>query len=397
MRPQPLSVWKARRTRDQRVALERILVPGREQLADPGDLLAGLLYDTASPVPGRCSTSLAPIRGWQTGAASGPRHGSWAARRRPAARAPAQWRRHRPAARWRRRPPAPAAAPSAPRACGICVSACTQVCGVVEHVPGIRAPGLQRLHVVLEADDRVRQAVEVARRHAVPPGCITRLSCVVMPSMISTARALPSISRPALMPRIRSCQLSSAPHPACRRRSEAMASLTRARLTLHSRSTAACTCWNSASLDSAGASVWRLAARSCRPARRSSRSSTLISVAAMCTSAARRPSGLAGDHGLEPAGLLLHQLRAARPGRARRACRRSCAACSTCESSSAGWPAAAHEDVQHVLDLAEVLADRRRHGLHQLDATARRGSRAPARRSRRPAAARSGGTRRAPR
>ena len=36
---------------------------------------------------------------------------------------------------------------------------------VVEHVPGIRAAGLQRLHVVLEADHRVRQAVEVVRRN----------------------------------------------------------------------------------------------------------------------------------------------------------------------------------------------------------------------------------------
>ena len=36
---------------------------------------------------------------------------------------------------------------------------------VVEHVPGIRAASLQRLHVVLEADHRVRQPVEVVRRN----------------------------------------------------------------------------------------------------------------------------------------------------------------------------------------------------------------------------------------
>ena len=80
---------------------------------------------------------------------------------------------------------------------------------------------------------------------AVPPGCITRFRCCVISSMISTARVLPSISSPALMPRISSGQLSkpaasSVPLTFC-----ATYSLMRARLTTHSRSTAPCTCWKS--------------------------------------------------------------------------------------------------------------------------------------------------------
>ncbi len=39
--------------------------------------------------------------------------------------------------------------------------------GVVEHVPGVRASRLHRLHVVLEADDRVRETVHEARRQHV--------------------------------------------------------------------------------------------------------------------------------------------------------------------------------------------------------------------------------------
>ncbi len=39
-----------------------------------------------------------------------------------------------------------------------------------------------------------------------PPGCMTRFNCPVTPSMTSTARALPNMSRPALSPRIKSCQ-----------------------------------------------------------------------------------------------------------------------------------------------------------------------------------------------
>ena len=39
--------------------------------------------------------------------------------------------------------------------------------GVVEHVPGIGAPGLQRLHVVLDAHDRIGETVDEARRQHV--------------------------------------------------------------------------------------------------------------------------------------------------------------------------------------------------------------------------------------
>ena len=48
---------------------------------------------------------------------------------------------------------------------GICVQRLQAGLRVVEHVPGIRAAGLQRLHVVLETDHRVRQPVEVVRRN----------------------------------------------------------------------------------------------------------------------------------------------------------------------------------------------------------------------------------------
>jgi hypothetical protein len=53
---------------------------------------------------------------------------------------------------------------------------------------------------------------------------------------------------------------------------------------------------------------------------------------------------------------------------------------SSCEpSSSTCAAAAAHEDVEHILDLGQVLADRRGHGLHQLHRGRRQASRAPAR------------------
>ena len=71
---------------------------------------------------------------------------------------------------------------------------------VVEHVPRIRAAGLQRLHVVLEADHRVREPVEVVRRHSRATRLQQFLEFFAMPSTISTARVLPSMSSPALIP-----------------------------------------------------------------------------------------------------------------------------------------------------------------------------------------------------
>ena len=44
MRPEPFNVWKAAAHAGERVGLERILFPGREQLADAGHLFAGFLY-----------------------------------------------------------------------------------------------------------------------------------------------------------------------------------------------------------------------------------------------------------------------------------------------------------------------------------------------------------------
>src|SRR5213082_3525478 len=73
--------------------------------------------------------------------------------------------------------------------------------GVVEHVPGVRASRLHRLHVVLEADDRVREPVHEARRqhvnaglhdapqlrrvmqpgvHVLPPGFVDRLADAIV-------------------------------------------------------------------------------------------------------------------------------------------------------------------------------------------------------------------------
>ena len=80
---------------------------------------------------------------------------------------------------------------------------------VVEHVPGIAAPGLQRLHVVLDTDNRIGEPVHEARRQrACRPAASHASTASVTPSMTSTARVLPSISSPAFMPRISSCQLS---------------------------------------------------------------------------------------------------------------------------------------------------------------------------------------------
>ena len=172
---------------------------------------------------------------------------------------------------------------------------------------------------------------------AAPAAC-TRLSCWAMPSTISTARDLPSISRPALMPRIRSGQRPGPP-------------LERAADTLGDRFLDARQV-HDALAQHRGLHLLEVAVvavsaalggrRPCgriRPTSSSSRrSSTPISVAAISTSidssACTLPSTILAAARSRPA-----PARAARPGRARRACRRSCAACSTCGASSCGWPA----------------------------------------------------------
>ena len=88
------------------------------------------------------------------------------------------------------------------------------------------------------------------------PGSTSLRTCAPMASMISTALPLPSIKRLAVMPR-RSCGTLSRP---CGGKSPGFctametASLMRARLTMHSRSTASLTCLNSKSC-SAGISA----------------------------------------------------------------------------------------------------------------------------------------------
>ena len=107
-----------------------------------------------------------------------------------------------------------------------------------------------------------------------------------MASTISTARDLPSIRSPALMPRMSSSQLSkpaasSVPLTFC-----AMLSLTRARLTTHSRKTAPCTCSKSSSSGSALPSAGGFFGRISPTSWLSRWSSTWISMAATCTSVA---------------------------------------------------------------------------------------------------------------
>ena len=126
---------------------------------------------------------------------------------------------------------------------------------VVEHVPGIRAAGLQRLHVVLDGDHRVGEPVEIVRRNGRATGLQQFVEGFAMPSTISAARALAEHQQAGLDAGDEPGQASSAPTSGVPATFEAMASLTRTRFTLHSRSTAACTCWNSTSTDPATASA----------------------------------------------------------------------------------------------------------------------------------------------
>ncbi len=169
------------------------------------------------------------------------------------------------------------------------------------------------------------------------PGCMTRLSCWVMPSMTSTARGLPSSSSPAFMPRIRSCQLS---RPAASRVPPTLwvtASLMRARFTMHSRKTAACTCWNSLSSPFgalAEASLGRISPTS--PSSR--RSSTPMSIAAISTSidssALTLPSTILARRSVSACTLPRSSPRPSTP-RVSPILR----SMSTWEASSCGWPA----------------------------------------------------------
>ena len=114
----------------QRFAVRRVLRPQRVQAADGRDLLARLLDEQRQQlrIDGRASPGgVARLRGLRRRS-----RGAAAAARR-AAGAAARMRIERDQA----------------------------ALGVVQHVPGIAAPGLQRLHVVLDADDGVREAVDV--------------------------------------------------------------------------------------------------------------------------------------------------------------------------------------------------------------------------------------------
>ena len=113
----------------QRLAIRGILGPEREQAADGRDLLARLLDEEREQlrVDGRVAAR------WRRVAAQA--RAAALARRRASRRA----RGHRAHA----------------------VERDEAALGVVEHVPGVAAAGLQRLHVVLDADDRIRQPVDV--------------------------------------------------------------------------------------------------------------------------------------------------------------------------------------------------------------------------------------------
>ena len=205
-----------------------------------------------------------------------------------------------------------------------------------------------------------------------PPDCMMRFRCAVMRTRHCSARVLPSIDRPAWMPRIRSCQASkpavSSVPPTC----WATYSFTRARLTTHSRSTAACTCWKSAS----GARTVSAVADGVGAGARQDLAHQIIVELVLDLDQRRgdvdqrrlgrlflRGDQLASslrDLGLHARALLTQAQHAQRVAdlaqqfdlRRQLFGRRA---------------AAAHEDVQHVLDLGQVLADRRGHRLHQLD------------------------------
>ncbi len=104
-------------------------------------------------------------------------------------------------------------------------------------------------------------------------------------SITSTARCLPSISSPAVMPRT-SCGTWSRPCASAGADSECVtASLIRAMLTMHSRSTASCTRRNSSSVGSPGAPSPAASGRIRRTSCPSRLSSTAISAAAMLSRA----------------------------------------------------------------------------------------------------------------
>ncbi len=175
-----------------------------------------------------------------------------------------------------------------------------------------------------------------------------RFSSTVIRSMMPTARVRPSSSNPALMPRIRSGQASSPPASSVPPTFCAMDSLIRARFTMHSRSTAACTCTNSSarrplsgvSSVAATSAAWPASRRrgTIRRSRLPSRrSSTLISVVAMSISSdsvgETRCSAISLSRSVSVCTLARRSPRPSTPS-VSPILRKS----STCGASSPGWP-----------------------------------------------------------
>ena len=146
----------------ERIRFQRILLPGGEQLGDAGDLLAGFLYIKSEQLgididrlgadgwlPRLVQRGRHALNGrWIAGGERmGTRSGSGIGQQHRGRIGFGSERRHR--------------GNHALRHLRQRLEAGLRV---VEHVPGVRAASLQRLHVVLEADHRVGEPVEVVRR-----------------------------------------------------------------------------------------------------------------------------------------------------------------------------------------------------------------------------------------
>ena len=214
----------------QRLAVGRVLLPEREQAADGRDLLARLLDEEREELRVDRRAPLGGIRRAVRGRRRRPR------RRRSAAGA------------------ACAVAGAAPRSP---VERHQAALGVVEHVPGIAAAGLQRLHVVLDADDRVREAVDVLvvareaaraeQRRDVVADAAHHLHRAVAAEQ-QEARGDAARERGRRIEADRSA-VGSSDWPS--------SSLMRARFTMHSRSTVSVTWRNSGSVSAPGAGAPR--------------------------------------------------------------------------------------------------------------------------------------------
>src|SRR5690606_14281653 len=117
---------------------------------------------------------------------------------------------------------------------------------VIEHVPRIAASAADRLHVVLDADDGVGKALEILGLHHLTarpepargrPPSTSRIRSTTL-----TAFGLSGLGGRAVMRRSRGFTCSSARPSDGLSRSSATASLTFARLTMHSPTTA-CVTW----------------------------------------------------------------------------------------------------------------------------------------------------------